>query len=69
MSLLGQDLARRRGGDSLRVAARAIGISAATLNRVENGAVPSLDVFRLCCLWLGRKPERYLNERRTTWTS
>lgn len=57
-------LARRiqenRAGKGIREAAQQVGISPATLSRVENGKVPDLDTFGKICKWLGDDPSTYL---------
>lgn len=40
---------------SLRAAAKEIGISPATLSRIENGNKPDIDSFCQICDWLERK--------------
>lgn len=42
----------KRGAMGVRAAAKEIGISPATLSRVERGNVPDLDTFRKICGWL-----------------
>ena len=37
----------------MRAAAKEIGVSAATLSRVERGYLPDLETFRKICAWLG----------------
>ena len=44
----------------MREAAKEIGVSPATLSRVENGKVPDLDTFGKVCAWLGDDPAVYL---------
>jgi len=62
MSLLrlGSLLRERRGGRGVRDAAREIGISAATLSRVEAGKLPDLLTFRKLCTWLKIDPATIL---------
>ena len=67
--LLGQMLQRKRGSMGVRAAAGEIGISPATLSRIENGRVPDLDTLKKVCAWLGVDPAAYLGasaQRRTT---
>jgi len=40
----------------LREAAKLIGVSPATLSRIENGKVPDLDTFSKLCKWLEVDP-------------
>lgn len=50
---LGRLAAAKRGAQGVRAAAKEIGISAATLSRVERGFLPDLETFRRICKWLG----------------
>jgi transcriptional regulator with XRE-family HTH domain len=50
---LGQLISEKRGQQGIRAAAREIGISPATLSRVENGHLPDLENFQKICRWLG----------------
>lgn len=43
-------------------AASEIGISKATLCRLEHGGDPDIETFIRVCVWLGFFPERYFNE-------
>jgi transcriptional regulator with XRE-family HTH domain len=52
MNELGAELARRRGSQGIRAAAGEIGVSAATLSRVENGHIPDLETLTKICRWL-----------------
>lgn len=47
---------KKRAGKGIRETAKQIGISAATLSRVENGNVTDLDTFRKICNWLEVDP-------------
>ena len=49
---LGPLLKTQRGGRGIREAAQEIGISAATLSRVESGKQPDLETFSKLCQWL-----------------
>lgn len=62
MSLLrlGNLLRERRGGRGVRDVAKEIGVSPATLTRVEGGKVPDLDTFRKLCTWLKVDPSEIL---------
>jgi transcriptional regulator with XRE-family HTH domain len=44
----------------IRAAAGEIGISPATLSRIEHGRVPDLETLRKVCAWLGVDPAGYL---------
>src|SRR5438128_6365883 len=58
---LGALLRERRGGRRLREAAQEIGISPATLSRVEAGKLPDLLTFRKICVWLKIDPAELLD--------
>jgi transcriptional regulator with XRE-family HTH domain len=62
MSLLrlGNLLRERRGGRGVRDVATEIGVSAATLSRVEGGKLPDLLTFRKLCTWLKVDPAEIL---------
>jgi transcriptional regulator with XRE-family HTH domain len=62
MSLLslGKLLAERRGGMGVREFARDVGISPATLSRIENGKLPDLETFSKICLFLKLDPAKIL---------
>ncbi len=60
---LGQLILEKRGQKGLRAAAREIGVSPATLSRVENGHLPDLENFRRICTWLDIDPNRILGFR------
>jgi transcriptional regulator with XRE-family HTH domain len=57
---LGKRISERRAGKGVREAANEIGVSPATLSRVENGKVPDLETFSKICRWLGEDPAIYL---------
>jgi transcriptional regulator with XRE-family HTH domain len=50
---LGRLLQQRRGSRGIREVAREIGISHATLLRVERGHLPDLENYQKLCKWLG----------------
>ncbi len=60
LSNIGQLLRDRRGKGGIREVAREIGISPATLSRVENGKLPDLDTFSKVCKWLKIDPGEVL---------
>jgi transcriptional regulator with XRE-family HTH domain len=66
LDTLGELILEKRGQKGVRAAAKEIGISAATLSRVENGHLPDLENFRLICQWLGVDPNRILGFSSTT---
>jgi transcriptional regulator with XRE-family HTH domain len=57
---LGLVLRQRRGARPLREVAGEIGISAATLSRVESGRQPDLETFAKICRWLELDPGEVL---------
>jgi transcriptional regulator with XRE-family HTH domain len=57
---LAERLKQHRTGVGVREAAREIGISPATLSRVENAKIPDLETFGKICNWLGDDPAVYL---------
>ncbi|MEW6313004.1 MAG: helix-turn-helix transcriptional regulator [Pseudomonadota bacterium] len=62
---LGRLVAERRGGMGIREAANEIGISPATLSRVENGHLPNLEHLQLICKWLNIDPGSLLGSKPT----
>ncbi|NTJ08705.1 helix-turn-helix domain-containing protein [Rhizobium lusitanum] len=56
----GEMVAKRRGTLGVRAAAKEIGVSPATLSRIENGNVPDLMTFAAICKWLGEEPAKFL---------
>lgn len=60
IELLAKRIQERRGGNGIRNTAKEIGISPATLSRVENNNVPDLETFSKICKWLGEDPSIYL---------
>jgi transcriptional regulator with XRE-family HTH domain len=57
---LGGLVREKRGENTLREAARGIGIGPATLLRVESGRVPDVATFGKICGWLGVDPGAFL---------
>ena len=49
---MGRLLRERRGKRGMREAAAEIGISLATLSRLEAGKLPDIETFKLLCAWL-----------------
>ncbi|HRI88732.1 MAG TPA: helix-turn-helix transcriptional regulator [Candidatus Hydrogenedentes bacterium] len=49
---LGRKLQEKRANRGIREVATEIGVSAATLSRVETGRLPDLETFRKVCDWL-----------------
>lgn len=56
----GRLVVAKRGGRGVRAAATDVGISPATLSRVENGHMPDLVTFAKICRWLNRDPREFL---------
>lgn len=50
---IGRLALEKRGSTGVRAAAKEIGVSPATLSRVERGYLPDLETFRKICAWLG----------------
>jgi transcriptional regulator with XRE-family HTH domain len=57
---LGRLIAAKRGSRGIRATAVDVGISQATLSRVENGHMPDLATFAKICAWLERDPREFL---------
>lgn len=62
LAKLGPMTRDRRGELGLREAAKEIGISPATLSRIENGQVPDLETFQAVCRWLNVDSSVFLGE-------
>jgi len=60
LSSIGPLVREKRGAKGIREAAQEIGISSATLSRVENGKLPDLDTFSKVCRWLKIDPSEIL---------
>jgi transcriptional regulator with XRE-family HTH domain len=60
MSSIGPLLREKRGNKGMREAAGEMGISSATLSRVENGKLPDLETFSKICKWLNISPNEIL---------
>src|SRR5260370_10770028 len=54
-------LRERRGRRGVREVAQEIGISPATLTRVEAGRLPDLETFQRICTWLKVDPAKILD--------
>jgi transcriptional regulator with XRE-family HTH domain len=57
---LGKLVMERRGNEGIREFARKIGVSPATLSRVENGKLPDLETFSKICDKLDLDPTEIL---------
>ena len=60
LNQLGELVAEKRGPLGLRATAAEIGISPATLSRVEQGHLPDLGNFTKICRWLDTDPSTLL---------
>lgn len=60
LASLGALVRDRRGANKLRDTAAEIGISAATLLRVESGRIPDVVTFGKLCQWLEVDPSSFL---------
>ena len=60
IAALASRIAVKRGAVGVRAAARDVGVSPATLSRIENGNVPDLETFEKLCQWLGEDPSHFL---------
>src|SRR5690349_16054276 len=57
---LGRKLVEARGNRGIREVAKEIGVSPATLSRVERGHLPDLETFGKICKWLKIDPGQVL---------
>jgi transcriptional regulator with XRE-family HTH domain len=57
---LGRKLVEVRGDRGIRAVAKEIGVSPATLSRVERGHLPDLETFGKVCKWLKIDPGQVL---------
>lgn len=60
LKTLGRKLNNKRGERGVREVAKEIGISPATLSRVERGHLPDIETFSKVCSWLGVDPGEIL---------
>lgn len=61
---LGRLVARKRGSMGVRAAAAEVGISAATLSRIQRGGVPDFKTLTKVCAWLGIDATELVGGRR-----
>lgn len=66
---LAERIQQHRAGRGIREAAKEVGVSPATLSRVENGKVPDLETFSKICTWLGDDPAVYLGIQNSSTTT
>lgn len=57
---LAERIQEKRAGKGIREAASEVGVSPATLSRIENKKIPDLETFGKVCRWLGEDPSIYL---------
>jgi transcriptional regulator with XRE-family HTH domain len=57
---LAERILQNRAGKGVRETAKEVGVSPATLSRVENKKIPDLETFGKICAWLGDDPNIYL---------
>jgi len=62
---IGPLLREKRGDQGIREIAKEIGISPATLSRIERGKVPDLETFSKICRWLKADPGEVLGHSRS----
>lgn len=62
---LGRRILEKRGATGIRAVANEIGISPATLSRVERGKLPDLETFQKICRWLDVNPGEILGVKAT----
>jgi transcriptional regulator with XRE-family HTH domain len=63
IEIVGRRIVAERGAKGVREAAREIGVSPATLSRVERGFMPDLETFGKICRWLKVDPAEILGFR------
>jgi transcriptional regulator with XRE-family HTH domain len=63
---LGRRVIEKRGVQGIRATAREIGISHATLSRVERGFLPDLENYEKICRWLGVDTEPSSRNRKVS---
>lgn len=68
LSSLGTLVRSKRGDAKLRDTAVQIGISPATLMRVENGRIPDIETFGRLCQWLQVDPGNFLGFKSDSFT-
>ncbi len=63
IQIVGTKLRERRGSRGVREVAEEVGISPATLSRVERGHLPDIETFGKVCQWLKLDPSEVLGVR------
>jgi len=64
LAQIGENMRKKRGERGIRETAREVGISPATLSRVERGNLPDLTTFGKMCIWLRIDPAMVLGVER-----
>jgi transcriptional regulator with XRE-family HTH domain len=64
LQTLGRKLLEARGDRGIREVATEVGVSSATLSRVERGYMPDLETFGKICRWLQIDPGEILGVKR-----
>lgn len=57
---LANKIKEKRAGRGVRAVAKEVGISPATLSRIENAGLPDLATFSRVCRWLDEDPSVFL---------
>ena len=65
LAQIGALVRAKRGERGVRGVAKDIGVSTATLSRVENGQQPDLNTFQKLCQWLEIDPSEFLDTNGT----
>lgn len=60
IEIFGRKVAKARGSRGVREVSKEIGVSPATLSRVERGFMPDLETFGRICRWLKVDPAQIL---------
>ncbi len=60
LQILGRRLAEKRKSRGIREVAKDIGVSPATLSRIERGYVPDIETFGKVCRWMNVDPGEIL---------
>jgi transcriptional regulator with XRE-family HTH domain len=60
LQILGRRLAEKRKSRGIRDVAKEIGVSPATLSRIERGYVPDIETFGKVCRWMNVDPGEIL---------
>jgi transcriptional regulator with XRE-family HTH domain len=66
MEELGLRVKQKRGAMGIREAAKEVGVSPATLSRVEAGKQPDLSTFEKLCKWLDVDPNTLLGVKKSS---